>query len=901
HGKLDNGLSYYIRQNRKPEKRAELRLVVNAGSVLENDDQQGLAHFVEHMAFNGTEHFRKHELVNFLESVGVKFGPDINAYTGFDETVYMLEIPTDSTALLDKAFMILEDWAHGVSFDDDEIEKERGVVIEEWRSGRGAATRLQDKHFPILFKDSRYAQRLPIGQKSILETFKPEALKQFYKDWYRPDLMAVIAVGDFGKTDILKLINKHFGHIPAVKNTTERKVYDVPNHPEPLFSIATDPEATETEVSIYYKQENTDLKTLRDYRNMLIGSLYLQMFDNRLKELTRKAAPPFLYAYNYQGKLVRSKETYVLGANVSENGIMPGLETLLTEANRIKQYGFTVSELERQKKELLRSIEISYKEQDKTKSQGYVSEYTRLFLSNEASPGIEREYAYFKKFIPGIRIEEVNQLATDWIRPDNHVAMISAPKKEGVTVPTETELKALIDDVKNHAVSPYEDNVLDEPLVSSLPQKGRIVSQKKFEKLGLTEWKLSNGLRVILKPTDFKNDEVRFAGFSVGGSSLVPDKEYIPAVTASSIVRLSGIGNFDAAQLEKKLSGKAVSISPYINEFEEGLTGYATPDDLETLFQLCYLYFTSPRLDSTAYQSYISRLKGALQNRTLQPESAFQDTVQVTLAQYHFRQRVWTPAITSEFDLKKSLEIYRNRFKDASDFTFVFVGNISPDKLSPLVETYLGSLPATNRKESWKDNGVRLPKGLIEKQVRKGLEQKSLVSIIFSGPFEWSSTNRYLIQSLESVLEIKLREILREDKSGTYGVSVSAAPSRYPASDYTFEISFGCDPSRVKELTTATFAIIDSLKQTGIAPTYLKKVKENQRRNNETNLKENIYWLRALKFYCFYGEDPHQILGFQKLQQLLTAKHMQQAAKLYLNERNRVQVTLYPEQVQPAK
>lgn len=895
YGKLDNGLTYYIRQNSKPEKRAALRLVVNAGSVLENDNQQGLAHFVEHMAFNGTKHFKKHEIVDFLESIGVAFGPDLNAYTGFDETVYMLEIPTDSIEVLDKAFTILEDWADGMSFEDDEINKERGVVIEEWRSGRGAETRLQDKQFPVVFKNSRYAERLPIGKKSVLETFKHEDLIRFYKDWYRPDLMAVVAVGDFDKSEILARIKKHFNRIPLAANRQARTIYEVPNHRDPLFSIETDPEASGTSVSIYYKQENTDIKTLRDYRNQLIGSFYLQMFDQRLKELTHKASPPFLYGFNYQGKLVRSKEVYVLGASVTEKGILLGMETLLIEAKRVKQYGFTQSEFDRQKKELLRSIEIAYKERNKTRSQNFVSEYTRHFLSNEASPGIEHEYEYFKKLIPGIKLEEVNRLADQWLTDENQVIIVSAPKKDGVAVPTEADLKSVIDVVRKKEVATYNDKTLNEPLVSTLPKKGRIVSEKKIAKLGLTEWKLSNGIRVLLKPTDFKNDEIRFVGFSTGGNSLVQDKDYIPAVTASSIVKLSGIGRFDAVQLEKNLSGKAVSVSPYINEFEEGLSGYSAPEDLETLFQLSHLYFSAPRLDSTAYLSYISRLKGVLENRTMQPESAFQDTLQVTLSQHHFRQRVWTPEITKEFDLRKSLQIYSERFKDASDFTFIFVGNFTPKKLAPLVETYLANLPALKRNESWKDNGVRLPKGVIEKEVVKGLEQKSMVSIVFSGPLKWSREDRYLVQSLASVLDIKLREVLREDKSGTYGVSVSALPSRYPVPEYTLEISFGCDPLRVKELTEEAFKVIDSLKSTGPDLVSLKKVKENQRRNNETNMKENFYWLRSLKFYRVYGEDPDHILRFQNLQSLLTEQNVQRAAKTYLNQENRVQVTLYPE------
>ncbi len=895
-GKLDNGITYYIRYNKKPEKRAELRLAVNAGSVLENDDQQGLAHFVEHMGFNGTKNFKKQELINYLESVGMKFGPEVNAYTSFDETVYMLTIPTDSAAIVDKAFDILEDWSHLVSFEDEEIDKERGVIIEEWRLRRGAEARMQDKQFPILFKNSRYAERLPIGKKEILESFKHETLRRFYNDWYRPDLTAVIAVGDFDKAKIESLIKKHFSAIALSIDKRERVTFPVPNHKEPLFAIATDPEATMSRVGVYYKHEVKPEKTVSDYRRNIIQRLYDGMLNNRLYELTKQPEPPFTFGYSQGGRFIRSKEFYVLFAGVKNNGIDRGLDALLVEAARVRKFGFTQTELEREKKDALRGMEQAFNEREKTESSNYAREYVSNYLQGEPIPGIVFEYEQYKALLPGITLADVNKLASELITEENRVVMVNAPQKTDVKVPTEAELVKVFEAAVKKPLQAYDDKVTSQPLVATPPKPGEIVGRKEIKEIGVTEWTLSNGIRVVLKPTDFKNDEVLFSAWSPGGTSLVADKDYTPASFASTLMMEGGVAQFDQIALQKMLSGKIVNVMPTLSELSEGFQGSASPADLETMFQVIYLYATAPRMDNSAYESFKTRMKANLQNRSAMPEVAFEDTVNVTMAQHHYRRRPMTEERLNELNLQTSFKIYKERFADMGDFTFFIVGSFDLTKIEPFVKTYLASLPAIKRNERWKDIGVEMPEGKIEKTVKKGIEPKSQVRIIFSGPFEYSQPNRFTLQSLASVLRIKLREQLREEKGGVYGIGVGATPSNYPKQEYRMTISFGCAPERVEELTKVTLEQIDSLKKFGIDPSYVNKVKEQQRRERETSLKENRFWLSSFMLLYTNNEDPLNILNTPKLTEGLSVETVQAAAKKYFDDKNYARFVMYPQE-----
>jgi zinc protease len=894
-GRLDNGVIYYIMTNKKPEERAELRLVINAGSILETEAQQGLAHFVEHMAFNGSENFEKQELVDYLESIGMRFGPDLNAYTGFDETVYMLQVPTDSTELVETAFQILEDWAHLLSLEEEEIDKERGVIVEEWRLGRGAEARMMDEQFPILFKGSKYADRLPIGKVEIVENFEYETLRDFYRDWYRPDNMSVVAVGDFDPAWVEELIKQHFTGIPMPKDPPVREEFEVPDHEETLFAISSDPEATMSRIAVYYKHLLEEIETIADYREKILADLYNGMLNQRLVELTKEADPPFIFGFSAQGRFLRTKNIYFLMAMVPEGGIERGLEAILTEAKRVKQYGFTETELERQKKETLRAMEQQYNESDKTESSRFASQFVSNFLNDTKAPGIEWEYELYKQVVPDIKLEEINALADKWIRDESRVIMANSPEKDGLEIPTEEDLLAVFNKVEDAEITAYSDDVSDAPLVETPPEGSEVISEEYIEDIDTYQWTLGNGVEVILKPTDFKNDQVLFTAFSPGGHSLASDEDYIAASTAASLINEGGLAHFTEIELEKKLAGKVVNVSPWIGSEEEGLSGNASPEDLETMFQLIYLYFTEPRADTTAFQAYKKRMESVFENRSSDPESVFGDTISWAMTQYHPRMKPWSVERLEEMDLQKSFEIYNDRFADAGDFTFVLVGNLEPEEIKPMVEAWLGGLPSIDRTESWRDLGIDPPDGLIEKEVRKGLEPKSYVRIIFPGDFEWSRQNRYDLMSTAALLRIKLREVLREDMGGTYGVGVYAGTSKYPEEEYAFTITFGCNPERVDEMTETVFLQLDSLKQYGPDESYVQKVREMQRREREKDLKENRFWLSSLQQAYSHDIDPRLIMQLEELTSGLGPEDIQQTAKKYLDMSHYALFVLYPE------
>ena len=623
---------------------------------------------------------------------------------------------------------------------------------------------------------------------------------------------------------------------PQSESPPERTVFPVPDHEETLFAITTDPEATYNSVSIYYKMDVRPQGTVSTYRRSLIEALYHRMLNQRLHELTKLPKPPFLGAYSGQGRWLRSKEFFILGAGVQNNGFDAGLEALLIEAARVREHGFTASELAREKKEMLRSIEQSYRERDKQRSSGFASEYVRHLLTDEAIPGIAKEYELYQELVPGIALEEVNALASEWTSEKNRVITVEAPEQEGIAVPSEQDLLAIFAQAAQQEIAPYADEVSDEPLVAQVPAPADIVERSEIPEIGATWWTLANGIRVCLKPTDFKNDEILFRAYSPGGHSLVPDADYVAASTATSVVSEGGVGPFNKIELEKKLAGKVVRVSPWISSLREGVSGSASPEDIQTMFELIYAFFTAPRQDSTAFQAYQTLMRGSIQNRSARPETAFSDTIAVTMAQYHHRARPWSLELLDEMDLATSMAVYQDRFADASDFSFFFVGNFTLEGIEPLVRTYLGGLPTTGREETWRDVGIEAPEGVIDKAVYRGIEPKSRSQMIFTGPFEYDGwKNNLELRAMTSVLEIKLREVLREDLGGTYGVWVSSSGSHYPDEKYRISISFGSDPDRVEELTQVIFEQIDSLKTVGTTDLYVDKVKEMRKRQRETS------------------------------------------------------------------
>src|SRR4051812_47017278 len=894
-GTLSNGMRYYIRENHKPDKRAELRLVVNAGSVLEDEDQRGLAHMVEHMAFRGTKKFARNQISSYLESIGMRYGPDINAFTSFDETVYMITIPTDTAAIVDKGFQILAEWAHNVAFEPSQIAKERPVVIEEWRLGQGAENRMQNKWFPVLFAGSQYADRLPIGLKSVLESYSPATLRRFYDTWYRPDLMAVVAVGDFNKATVETLIRRYLGAIPPATNPRPRTAFPVPSHDSTLVSINTDKEATRTTIRLLYKQPRRSNATVASYRENLVEQLFGSMFNDRFSEITQRPNPPFINAYAAQGGLVRTAESFSLTAIVADNGIQRGLNALLMEGERVKRFGFLQSELDRTRKDLLRGIEQAYAERDKTNSSVYAGSYVSAFLEAQPSTSIQYDLDAVKRLLPGITLTEVNRLAGEWMTDKNRVLATTSPDKPGIVTPSRGELLLSFDAAKGADVAAYTETAPAGQLVDKEPPGGKIVSEKQVKEIGVTEWRLSNGVRVLLKPTDFNPHQNCFSASSPRGATPLTDASYIPASAADLIPATSGVGKFTVIDLQKYLAGKQVSVSPSIDDFSQGISGSASQRDVDTMLQLVYLYFTQPRLDTALVNTFLGRFRGVLANRSASPEAAFSDTLQVTMAQHSPREVPVSAATLDRIDPFKSFNFYKDRFADASGFTFVFVGNFQTDSIKPLIEKWLGSLPSTNRKETWRDTGVRPPSGVVQRVVKKGAEPKARTALIFTGPFQYTRQNRYYLSALAELLNIKLREALRENLGGTYGVSVSPSASKDPLPSYRFTIGFGSAPERLEALTSAALAEIDTLKRIGTTPEYLTKVKEAALRSRETAMKQNGYWLGQIATFDQNGWPLSDIPNGEKLISSLTSDDLRNAAVKYLRTDNYVRVSLYPE------
>jgi zinc protease len=895
-GKLPNGLRYYVRANRKPEKRAELRLVVKAGSVLEDDDQQGLAHFVEHMAFNGTAHFPKNEIVKFIESLGMRFGADLNAYTSFDETVYILQVPTDKPEVMDKALLVLEDWAHNVSFETEEINKERGVVMEEWRLRRGAGARTTDKLFPILLKGSRYADRIPIGKPEIIQNFKPDTLKKFYKDWYRPELMAVVAVGDFDKAAVENLIKTHFGAIPATPSPRPRPTPDVPDHDGSVYAITTDKEMTTTSVSVENIMPARKQGTVGSYRTDIVESLFSEMLSARFAEIAQKPDAPFLGAGAGKGPFITpTKDEAELSARVKEDGIEKGLDALLTEVERVRRFGFTATELDRARQNRLRSYERLVIEDQNRQSNSRADEYIRNFLTDEPLPGAELEQAFHQRFLPQITLDEINALAKQWFTENNRFVVVTAPDKPGLVIPDESKLAAVIKAAPDKDLKGYVDNVTSAALLDSVPSAGSVVKTTTKDAVGITEWELSNGVKVVLKPTTFRADEIQFRATSPGGTSLASDADYVAANSATQVITAGGVGKFNAVDLRRMLTGKVASARPTISELEEGLSGSSSRQDVETMFQLIYLAFTAPRADPTAFGVQAAQMKSMLANQTAVPEFAFSQVLSSTLSQNHLRRRFLTPEMIDQWDLAKSLAFYKDRFADASDFTFVFVGSFDEAMMKPLVERYLATLPSIGRKETWKDVGVRRPTGVIEKKVEKGIEPKSQTALVFSGPFTYDQTQRVAIRALAQVLQARLLETIREELGGTYSITASQSYSKIPVSEYSFTIQFGSDPQRVDALVKRVMEEVERLKTNGPNEQQVNDVKQTLLREFETNSKLNAYLLTQISLKYQFGEDVAGLWDIPEFYKKLDAATIQQAARTYLKGDNEVRVTLVPE------
>ena len=896
-GVLDNGLTYYVRSNSEPENRAELMLVVKAGSIDEDDDQQGLAHFCEHMSFNGTKNFPKHELINYFESIGMEFGPEINAYTSFDQTVYMLKVPLDKPEYMEKGLQVLYDWACQVDDADEEIEAERGIILEEERMGRGANDRMMKEWLPVFLNDSKYAERLPIGKVDIIKNCKPEVLRRFRNDWYRPDLQALIVVGDFDQQEMVAKVKEKFSAIEEPKNPRPKETYDIPGNEETLVSVVTDKEAQYPVAYVYYKHDLETSSELKDYRKSIIESIYMGMLNNRLAEKTQQADPPYLLGQSVYSHQFGSLSAYTSVTVTQGDKITTGLKELLLENQRVKQFGFTETELERQKTAVLNNMEKAYNERNNTKSLNYANEYMRNFLvTKEPFPGMENEYAYYKEFVPGITVEEVNALAKDWITKENRVVVITAPENEKTIVPNKDEILALLDEVETAEIEPYVDAVSDVPLLADEPFGSKVTATTPIDNVDAVEWKLENGATIVVKTTDFKDDEILFNAWSLGGSSLYPIEDVVSADLTTDVMTESGIADFDEITLNKMLSDKVFGLSPYIRELREGFNGSASVKDVETLLQMLYLYFTEPRFDEVSYQSLMQQYATILENKSASPESNFSDTLNVVLSNYNEREKPMSVERLKEASFDRMKQIGKERFKNASDFKFFFVGNIDLETFKPLVEKYIGGIPTQNKQEEWVDLGIEKPEGVVNKVVKKGQEEKSIQYIIFHGDFDYTSQNRVQLDAMGRILSTRLLEVIREDKSSVYSISARPSSSKFPEPEYTVAISYGTSPQKLDELKEAIFDIIKEYIKKGPTDEEVKKAQEKMLREREVSVRENKFWLNILSNTYYLKDGDFSEFGtYDELVKNIDVKSTKSAFKTYFDFDNYVSVALAPE------
>lgn len=897
-GKLANGLSYFIRKNVKPEKKLELRLVVNTGSVLENDNQQGLAHFMEHMGFNGSKNFPKNELVSFLQKSGVKFGADLNAYTSFDETVYILPVPTDDPAVVEKSFTILEDWAFNNLLDKKEIEKERGVVLEESRLRKGSFERMSRLYFPRLFNGSKYGSRLPIGKDDILKTFKPEALEEFYRNWYRPNLMAVIVVGDIDPIEAEKMIRSHFEKYKNPAMAPERpSIIPIQARTKPEAMVLTDEEATNTFVQIYnFVKPSEKMKTWNDYRKNMIEGLISELINQRLSELSQKENPPFLFGATGYSPFLRGYNSFTSFAVLAKGTVTEAVDALVEETNRARQFGFLPSELERAKKSLLNEAEQTVKEKDKSESGRLTFEYINNYLTGSPIPGPVHHLNFLKESLPQITLSEVNDVAKKMPSVENAFTLVQAPEGKKSELPdSATLLKALVT-AATKPLTAYEEKAIGTTLLDDAPVPGKILTETSNTKLGTVDYTLSNGITITIKPTTLQNDEIMMDAWRWGGFHKFPVADKYNATLASILVQQMGVKDMTAIELRKFLAGKTVSVSPYMNADEEGIEGSSSVKDFETFLQLIYLYFTQPRKDEGLFNTFLNSQKAAIQFIGKDPGSSYQDTLQKIIYNNH----PWSAGIPkpSDFDnlkLDKVMDNYKQVFGNAYGMHFTFVGNIDPVQAKPLLEKYLGSLPSSPKENTYTDVGMRMIKGLTEIILKRGKEEKATINLQFEGETNYTRDNRLKLAALLEVLNIQITEKLREEMSGIYGGRFSGGVVKRPYEHYFINASIPCGPENVEKLTTALIGLIKNAQEKGIDQKDLDKVKENWKKQYHVNLQSNDYWLTGLSNDYINQDNPETILDYEQKIETLTVKDLQEVAKKYLTLDNMVKSVMLPE------
>jgi zinc protease len=898
-GKLSNGLTYYVRHNAEPKERANFYIIQNVGAILENDDQDGLAHFLEHMAFNGTKHFPGRKgLIKILEKYGIEFGSDINAYTAQDETVYNIDdVPTTNIKLLDTCLLILHDWSHFLTLQDEEIDAERPVISEEWRTRRNSQFRMRAQLMPVLLNNSKYAHRDVIGNLELINSFPYKALRDFYAKWYRPDLQAIAVVGDFDVDEMEKKIITLFSDIPAPVNPTPRPNYEVPPHDDIKFVLVTDKELTNSSIGVYMKFPATpNEKKNHEYaRQNLIRSFYNSMFSQRVSELLQKGNPPFINAGSGFSGILRGVDAYVISATAKPNEEALALESIYRENERVKRFGFTAGELERIKTNTLVSIETTYKQRDKTTSSSYINQIMSHFLTGESLEDVEYSYNFYKAIIQTITLEEVSALAKQHINHHNMVVVVQGPS-EGVTHLSEAEALAVIDKVEHATdIEPYQDKVVEGALVNEELTASPIVSTKKLPRLDAEVWVLANGAKVFYRKADFEKDEVSVTSYSKGGTSLYGLDKLASASIASQFVSAYGLGDHDLRNLQKLLTGKRARVSVGIGGLSEAVNGSSTPADFETLMQLIYLCFEKPRFDKEVHQTLMERNYAAIVNQANNPAKIMQDSISRIMSNYHPRVLLGGKELLDAISIEQIEEVYRDRIKDASDFVFFIVGNIDAETVKPLVEKYIGAISSSHRVETWKNHNVKPPKGKTVKVIPLALETpKSTVIVRFSKEMKYTIPRDHYLSIIKNILDIRYTENVREKEGGTYGVSVGADANDEPFPRYDMTMSFDCDPDRVNDLKPLIYAEVEKMMKEGPTTEELDKVVTNMLKNREQGKPHNSYWMSVLRGYCLDGVNMDDPKNFENILKKVKPKDIQKFAKTLFEGADVVDVTFIP-------
>ena len=900
-GQLDNGLTYYIRHNKLPENRSEFYIAQKVGSILEEPQQRGLAHFLEHMAFNGTKNFPGDDkglgVIPWCETVGIKFGTNLNAYTSIDETVYNISnAPIDRTGVLDSCLLILHDWSNYILLKDDEIDKERGVIREEWRSRNSGMLRVYTDLLPTIYQGDKYADCMPIGSIDVINNFPYKDIRDYYHKWYRPDLQGIVIVGDIDVDTVEAKLKAVFADVQKPVNPAERTYYPVTDNKEPIVAIGTDKEVDDPSIEIYFKQDATpdsEKNNVGYLASQYMTSMISSMLNARLNELVQSANPPFTRASSYYSDffVAKTKEAFALSASSKADGIETALKTLLQETERARRFGFTESEYARARANYLQNLESAYNEREKTKHGSYVREYVQNFLNGEPIPGIEAEYAMMNQLAPNIPLQAMNMVMQQLVPDSNQVVIIAGPAKEGLKYPTKEEVINLLKGMKDLDLQAYVDKVSDEPLMKEAPKGGKIISEKEGDIYGSTKLVLSNGVTVYVKKTDFKADEIRMKGTSLGGKSIFPDKDALNFAVMDNVIAVGGLGNFSQVDLTKVLAGKKVSVNAGLGATTENVFGTCSPKDFETMMQLTYLTFTAPRKDAEAFESFKNRMKAQLESAQANPLSSINDSLQKAMYNNHPRVVMMKPEMVDQIDYDRILEMYNDRFKDASDFTFYFVGNIDLETAKPLIAEYLGALPAINRKETFKDTKMSIRKGVYKNEYAKE-QQTPTATIVFlySGKAPYTLKNDILLSFATQVLDMVYTEEVREKEGGTYGVNCFGDLQKYPKEQLLLQIVFQTDPAKKDKLAGIVVDELKKLAAEGPSDVHLQKVKEYMLKKYADNQKENGYWMNNLNDYFYYGMDMTE--GYTDIVNSITAKDIQKFVSDLLKQGNEIEVTM---------